>query len=139
MKIKLINFGLTKYPIRAHYNDAGLDVFAKLNNYITIAPHTTCKIPLGFGVEIPDGYVGYIFPRSSLSSKGLICELAPIDSGYRGEIHAIMTNHTDQSYNICNGDKVGQLVILPCIMAELVTNFEGTERGEDAFGSTGHK
>lgn len=42
-------------------------------------------VPLGFGIEVPDGYAGYVFPRTSMAVKGLVCELPPVDSGYRGE------------------------------------------------------
>ena len=143
MKIELINFGLNKWPKRAHYNDAGLDVYACIrnnSNRIKIPATSSFKIPLGFGVKIPDGYVGFICPRSGLSSKGITCELSPIDSGYRGEIHAIVTNNTNMDYYVEDGDKIGQLVILPCVLADLV-NFDelGNNRESDAFGSTGNK
>lgn len=135
MKIKLIDFGITpeNMPRRGHDNDAGLDVCSPIQR--RIFPGETLKIPLGFGVEIPDGYVGFIFPRSSLSAKGVVCELPPIDSGYRGEIHAVVTNVSRDSYHINEGDRVGQLVILPVVIAELVTVKD--ERGTGAFGSTG--
>lgn len=55
----------------------------------TIEPGEIEKILLGFGIEVPDGYAGYVFPRTSMAVKGLVCELPSIDSGYRGEIHAI--------------------------------------------------
>ena len=133
MKIKLLNFGGLK-PERAHYNDAGADVFS-LEDYV-INPGDTLKVPLGIGLEIPDGYVGFIFPKSGLSSKGLVSELAPIDSGYRGEIHAIIHNQTDKKIIINKKQKIGQLVILPVVLAEFtekLNNFRGT----GAFGSTG--
>lgn len=141
MKIKIIDFGYEKLPVRAHYNDAGADVYAcphiNSEHYkIRLWPNSTTKVPLGFGVEIPDGYVGFIFPRSGLSSKGISCELSPIDSGYRGEIHAIMTNHTTTDFWIGRGERVGQLVILPVVLADFVTEL-GEERGAAAFGSTG--
>ena len=82
MKIKLIDFN-GPAPVRAHDNDAGADVFSPRDQ--TIYPGQVYKLPLGFGLELPDGYVGYIFPRSSLSARGIVCELPPIDSGYRGE------------------------------------------------------
>ena len=85
MKIKLIDFN-GPAPVRAHDNDAGADVFSPRDQ--TIYPGQVYKLPLGFGLELPDGYVGYIFPRSSLSARGIVCELPPIDSGYRGEVHA---------------------------------------------------
>ena len=94
MKIKLIDFGLEKdhYPFRPHENDAGADVYMPYD--CTLKPGEIARIPLGFGLMIPDGYAGYVFPRSSMAAKGLVCELPPIDSGYRGEIHAIISNVT---------------------------------------------
>ena len=60
---------------------------------------------------IPDGYAGYVFPRSSMAAKGLVCELPPIDSGYRGEIHAIISNVSSESQMLHKDTRVGQLVI----------------------------
>ena len=134
MRIQTIDFGAEHLPYRAHENDAGADVYAQAN--ITLKAHTAMRVPLGFGLYIPDGYVGFVCPRSGLSSKGISCELAPIDSGYRGEIHAIMVNNTDTDYQVSAGDRVGQIVILPCIIAEF-TREHLLERGIGAFGSTG--
>lgn len=133
MKIKLIDFG-GPAPSRKHYNDAGADVTSP-KDYI-IGPHTSRKIPLGFGLEIPDGYTGFIFPRSGLCSKGISCELSPIDSGYRGEVHAIITNHNDYEIKFLADDRIGQLVILPVVLPDFVKAL-GKERGTGAFGSTG--
>lgn len=134
MKIKIIDYSYKQKPIRAHYNDAGLDVFCMEKT--RLFPNSTSKIPLGFGVEIPDGYVGFICPRSGLSSKGITCELSPIDSGYRGQIHAIMTNCTNVDYIINENDKIGQLVILPCVLPDLVEELIN-DRGTNGFNSTG--
>ena len=133
MKIKLLDFGGIK-PERAHYNDAGADVFS-LEDFI-INPGETVKVPLGIGLEIPDGYVGFVFPKSGLSSRGLVSELAPIDSGYRGEIHAILHNQSDEKIMINKNKKIGQLVILPVVLAEFTENLDNS-RGTGAFGSTG--
>lgn len=133
MKIKLIDFK-GNVPVRAHDNDAGADVFAPDDR--TIQPGQVCKLPLGFGLELPDGTAGYIFPRSSLSAKGIVCELPPIDSGYRGEVHAIVSNVGSESYNIKKGDRIGQLVIIPVVIPEF-TYKDSAERGADAFGSSG--
>lgn len=133
MKIKLIDYGGTR-PKRAHDNDAGADVFAPYS--VIVYPGITKKIPLGFGLEIPDGYVGFVFPRSSLSSKGIVCELPPIDSGYRGEIHAIISNVGADTYDIEKGDRIGQLVVLPVVIADFVDE-KHNERNTGAFGSTG--
>ncbi len=136
MKICILNYGaLPEYaPKRSHDNDAGADVYA-MKDY-DINPFKTIKIPLGFGVELPAGFAGYIFPRSSLSAKGIICELPPIDAGYTGEIHAIITNNGRTTFQINKGDRIGQLVIMPVVIADFVTE-KGEKRQTGAFGSTG--
>ena len=75
MKIKLIDFGVPEHqrPYRPHGNDAGADVYLPYD--CTLQPGEIAKIPLGFGLEIPDGYAGYIFPRTSMAVKGLVCAL----------------------------------------------------------------
>ena len=133
MKIQLIDFG-GKSPKRAHANDAGADVFSPINE--VIHPGEIRKIPLGFGLRIPDGYAGYIFPRSGLSSQGIVCELPPIDSGYTGEVHAIISNVSNEKYDIKAGDKIGQLVIMPVLIPDFTFD-EWKERGTGAFSSTG--
>lgn len=138
MKIKVIDFGYDKLPLRAHENDAGADVHVCFHDCdsIRIAPNTTVKIPLGIGLVLPDGYAAFVFPRSGLSSRGIVCELPPIDSGYRGEIHAIVTNCSNEPYKISNGDRIGQIVITPVVIADFITD-DIEERGEKGFGSTG--
>ena len=133
MKIKLIDFG-GKFPYRAHDNDAGADVYSPAG--FVLEPGQVTTVSLGFGVELPDGFVGFVFPRSSLSSKGIVCELPPIDSGYRGEIHAVISNVSSVPYEIRKGDRIGQLVVLPCLIPDFVTEL-GEQRGAGAFGSTG--
>lgn len=136
MKVKIIDYGLPydRLPFRVHYNDAGADVYSDTN--FTLEPGEVRALPLGFGLELPDGYAGFIFPRSSLSKKGIVCELPPIDSGYRGEIHAIVSNVGAEPYMIKDGDRIGQLVILPIIVADFVTT-KGETRDTTAFGASG--
>ena len=136
MKIRLIDFGVSKEhcPFRPHENDAGADVYVPFD--CTLKPGDIIKIPLGFGLEIPDGYAGYVFPRSSLAVKGLVCELPPIDSGYRGEIHAIVSNVSNIWQTIKKDTRIGQLVITPVIIADFVLDL-GRGRGTGSFGSTG--
>lgn len=138
MKIKVIDFGYEKLPYRAHENDAGADVHVCLHDVdtMTIGPHRTAKIPLGLGLILPDGYAAYVFPRSGLSTKGIVCELPPIDSGYRGEIHAIVTNCSDEAFVVHDGDRIGQLVIMPVVIADFITE-DISQRGSNGFGSTG--
>lgn len=136
MKVCMLNYGaLPEYmPKRSHNNDAGADVYSMYS--FAVPPHRTVKIPLGFGVELPAGFAGYIFPRSSLSAKGIVCELPPIDAGYTGEVHAVITNNSSSSYTINKGDRIGQLVITPVVIADFITE-KGEERQAGAFGSTG--
>lgn len=138
MKIKVIDFGYEKLPFRAHANDAGADVHAHIpdEGTMVIPPNHTRKIPLGLGLILPDGYAACVFPRSGLSTKGIVCELPPIDSGYRGEIHAIVTNVGTEAFIVKDGDRIGQLVIMPVVIADFITD-DITERGSNGFGSTG--
>jgi len=136
MKIKLIKFDNFKAPRREHFDDSGADIFAAVS--ADIAPGKVFKMPTGLGVEIPCGYDGVIHCKSGLSSKGIWLANAPIDAGYRGEIHAIMINTTDNVVHINEGDKVGQLVIRPVIYADFVDDL-GSKRGDSGFGSTGNR
>ena len=134
MKIKLIKFSGFQKPDRAHYNDSGADVFAAQG---TIIPaRSVVKVPTGVGVELPDGYDIVVHCKSGLSSKGIWAANAPVDSGYRGEVHAILYNTTDEDVVINAGEKIGQFVVRPVIYAEFVTEL-GEERNTGAFGSTG--
>jgi len=135
MKIKLIRFeNFSKVPNRAHYNDSGADVFATCD--CIVPAHGTYAMPLGIGLELPDGYDAIIHSKSGLSKKGIGAYNTPIDAGYRGQIHAMLYNVTDADYEFKAGDKVGQIVIRPVIYAEFVDDL-GDERGSGAFGSTG--
>lgn len=134
MEIKVIEFGNVNLPKRKYNNDAGADVRSTIN--IMVYSGMTEKIPLGIGLELPDGYVAFVCPRSGLASKGITCELAPIDSGYRGQIHAIVTNNSNECYEIKQGDRIGQLVILPVVIANFTTQ-ESESRGSNGFGSSG--
>lgn len=134
MKIKILNFGYYQKPSRKHYNDAGADCYIPEN--IIIKPHETEKINLKFGLEIPDGFAGFIITRSSNASNGLLIHIPPIDSGYRGPIHAVVTNTTDNPIAITKGDRVGQVVILPIVICDFEEELNN-DRGSGAFGSTG--
>ena len=136
MKIRLLDFGVpeNRRPFRPHDNDAGADVYMPYE--CTVKPGEIIKIPLGFGIEVPDGFAGYVFPRSSMAVKGLVCELPPVDSGYRGEIHAIISNVSNKEHTIRKDDRIGQLVIMPVIIANFVSE-HGSQRGLGGFGSTG--
>ncbi len=134
MKIKTLKFAGYQVPDRAHYNDSGADCFAAQG---TIIPaHSVVKVPTGVGVELPDGYDIVVHCKSGLSSKGIWAANAPVDAGYRGEIHAILYNTTDEDYVINAGEKIGQFVVRPVIYADFVDSL-GDEREDHGFGSTG--
>lgn len=136
MKIKLIDYGYTNAPYRAHYSDAGSDVYTL--DDITIGPNKTYKVPLGFGIALPDGLAAWVVPRSGHASRGIVTELAPIDSGYTGEIHAIVSNLNDHEIKLEKNTRIAQLVITPIIIADYVDEV-GEERGPNGFGSTKEK
>ena len=145
MKIKLIPFTDNLImPVRAHYNDAGIDCYAQ-DNFVLLAKgegdwiEDDChivKVPLGFGLVIPDGYMATIRPRSSMNAKGIVSQIGTIDSGYRGEISAIFINLSDTTKKFSRGDKICQIVVEPVVLAEPVLEL-GEERGTGGFGSTG--
>lgn len=93
-------------------------------------------VPLGFGLEIPDGYMAVIKPRSSMNIKGIITQIGTVDSGYKGELKAYLINTTHDEYCFKRGDKICQIVIEPVILADIVEEL-GEERGTGGFGSSG--
>lgn len=136
MKIQVIKFDGYKAPNRAHYNDSGADCFATKD--MIIPAHEVRKVPTGVGVVLPDGYDIVVHCKSGLSSRSIYAANAPVDSGYRGEIHAILVNTSDEDFEIKTGDKIGQFVVRPVIYAEFVDEL-GEERNTGAFGSTGNR
>lgn len=129
-------------PTRGSEQAAGYDLYACINEPITIQPHTTEKIGTGLSIALPDGTFGAIVARSGLATKqGLrpancigIC-----DSDYRGEYIIALHNDTDESRTINPNDRIAQLVILPYYAVEIneVDTLDDTSRGECGFGSTG--
>ena len=162
VRIKRLN-ELAKLPKYAHDSDAGMDLYATSIDY----EKGNLVYGTGIAVEIPNGYVGLVFPRSSISKTSLFLTNAVgvIDSGYRGEItfkfkssirlfnrlgglYARLFNRKIKySYRVGNvfedaykvGDRIGQLIILPYpkIEFEEADELSGTERGVNGYGSTG--
>ena len=126
-------------PSYSKIGDAGMDL-----TITTIKENTSFSVSYGFGIamEIPNGYVGLVFPRSSVRNQDLILSncVGVIDSGYRGEIQATFkkTNGLDSlKYNV--GERGAQIIILPYPQVTMVESNElsDTERGAGGFGSTG--
>lgn len=138
IKIKRIEDG--KIPEYKTAGSAGADCYARIKEDVIINPGKSSTIPLGFAVEIPDGYEMQIRGRSGLASKLEIEGFTgTIDSDYRGEVSAILFNHSEKDFIVKNGDRIAQAVIAPVIKAHwsLTNVLSETERGKNGFGSTG--
>lgn len=128
-------------PAYAYVGDAGLDLRAAED--ATLAPFERKMVSCGIAIAIPEGYAGFVLPRSGLAAKhGISLVNAPglIDSNYRGEIKAIMVNMDPQSdFTIKKGDRIAQLVIMavPPVTLEEAFDLSETERGSGGFGSSG--
>lgn len=138
--IKIKKFRNVKSPIRAHKNDAGLDLYVP-EPYTMIVEDNAVVIPMGIGIELEDGFMAQLIERSSIGKKGIILAKSPIDAGYRGEIHAIIptNNPAKIAGMIKEGERLCQLVITPVATPEIieVDELSSSERGTGAFGSTG--
>lgn len=124
----------------AHPGDAGVDL--RSTEPVILQPGQRGLIPTGIAVAIPDGYAGFVQPRSGMAIKkglGLLNSPGLIDSGYRGEIKVIAINLDSEPLEISRGDRIAQLVILPVppVAYEEVDQLPASERGDGGFGSTG--
>ena len=124
-------------PEFAHKTDAGADLRSPIE--AVVPAHGSVVIDTGVHVEIPEGYVGILKSKSGLNVKHDLIGTGTIDSGYSGSIRVKLYNLGDTDYQILRGDKIIQMVILPCAYCEFaqVDKFEETERGDGGFGSTG--
>ena len=129
-------------PSRGSALAAGCDLYADLQEPVTIEPHETKMIGTGLAMEIPEGYFGAIFARSGLAAKESLrpanC-VGVVDADYRGEIAVALHNDTDEPRVVQPGDRIAQLVILPFLAADFdeTDTLPETDRGAGGFGSTG--
>ena len=130
----------TILPKKAYDGDAAYDVFNYSSDRILITGERF-KFPLGFAMELPNGYVGLIQGKSGLSVNNGITTIGNvIDSTYRGQCHATLLNTGNESVTIRRGQKIAQMLIIPCYTGkdyEIVDELSETDRGTDGFGSTG--
>jgi dUTP pyrophosphatase len=142
LKIKILDNGIP-FPKYAHPGDAGLDLYSTID-YI-LKPFERKLVPTGIKIEIPEGYAGFVQPRSGLAiNNGISLVNTPglIDSGYRGEIQAIIINLDPvENFGIKRGDKICQIVIMKTESPEIIfkEELDVSDRGEGGFGSTGLK
>lgn len=123
---------------------AGADLYACLENDITINPGETVMIGTGLAMEIPVGYAGLIYARSGLASKRGLApanKVGVVDSDYRGEFIVALHNHSNSVQMVAAGERIAQLVITPVIQVDFMETdeLENTVRGAGGFGSTGTK
>ena len=140
VRIKRLDTSLP-LPSYAYEGDAGVDLYSSID--ITLAPLSREVIPTGIAIALPEGYAGFVQPRSGLAMKrGLSIVNTPglIDSQYRGEIKVIAINtDTTTPIEIHHGDRVAQLVIqeVPVVRLLEVDELDETQRGSRGFGSSG--
>ena len=121
---------------------AGADLYACLEEEVTILPGETAWIPTGIALEVPEGFAGLVYARSSLGVKRGLApanKVGVIDSDYRGEIRVVLLNHGKEPQTILSGERVAQFIITPVLTPayELVEELSDTARGVAGFGSTG--
>ena len=120
---------------------AGADLYAAIPDDIEIIPGDTIMIGTGLAMEIPEGFVGLIFARSSLGSKKGLApanKVGVIDSDYRGEIKVPLFNHSNSTQTIAKNERIAQIIFTPFLKANFIETNElnDTIRGTGGFGST---
>lgn len=143
LKIKKLKEN-AKIPTRGTDGAAGFDLYACIDEPLTLNKGDTALIPTGIAIAVPEGYAAFIHSRSGLSIKKGICLLnsvGVIDSDYRGEVCVGVIKATDAPYTIEPFERIAQMVIKQvCIPTLVETNeLDDTERGTGGFGSTGTK
>lgn len=139
--VKLLRQG-AKLPTYGTEYSAGADLYACLEEDVTIAPGETKAIPTGLAMEVPVGCAGLVYARSGMATKRGLApanKVGVIDSDYRGELQVMLHNHGSQAQTISHGDRVAQLLITPVLtpaytQTDVLTE---TDRGAGGFGSTG--
>ncbi len=144
LKIKKLREN-AKLPTRATEGSAGLDLYACIDEPITLKKGDTTVIPTGIAIGIDNANLcAFVYARSGLAIKhgiGLLNSVGGIDSDYRGEICVGIIKQTDTEYTIQPHERIAQMVIQPVELPEIieVNDLDQTQRGAGGFGSTGTK
>lgn len=142
LKIKKLRKN-AKIPYRATPGSAGMDLYACLDEAVTIEPGERAMIPTGIAIALESAdYVALIYARSGLAIKHGIAPancVGVVDSDYRGEVCVGLINQTDAPYIVAPGERIAQMVIAPVELPviEVVDDLDETDRGAGGFGSTG--
>ena len=129
-------------PTYGSEESAGADLYACLDEPLTVEPGQTVWVPTGLAMELPAGYAGLVYARSGMACKRGLApanKVGVIDSDYRGEITVVLHNHGSETQSLSSGDRIAQLLITPVITPgfELTDDLSQTRRGKGGFGSTG--
>ena len=139
--VKILREG-AKLPAYGSAEAAGADLYACLDETVTILPGQTAFIPTGFAMAVPRGCAGLIYARSGMACKRGLApanKVGVIDSDYRGEIIVALHNHGTEERTVVHGERIAQMVITPVLTPayEMAESLEETARGAGGFGSTG--
>lgn len=139
--VKLLRDG-AHLPTYGSLEAAGADLYACLEESVTIAPGETVFIPTGIALEVPKGCAGLVYARSSLGTKRGLApanKVGVIDSDYRGEIRVVLYNHGSVPQTIENGERIAQFIITPVLTPSYTwaEELSQTDRASGGFGSTG--
>lgn len=128
-------------PRYAHPGDAGADLVTTVD--VRLEPGTRAVVGTGLAIALPDGYAGFVHPRSGLAARhgvGIVNAPGTIDAGYRGEIKVVLVNHDRHDpVELRRGDRIAQLVVQRVERARFVVvdTLPGSMRGSGGYGSTG--
>lgn len=141
VKVKLLR-PQGKIPTYGSPEAAGADLYACLEEPVTIPPGETAWIPTGIAIQVPRGCAGLVYARSSLGTKRGLApanKVGVIDSDYRGEVQVVLHNHGKCPQTVAPGDRVAQLLITPVFTPGFLQTkeLEESDRGTGGFGSTG--
>ena len=141
IRVKKLNPNAT-LPTYGSAEAAGADLYACLDDGVTILPGESAFIPTGLAMEIPRGYAGLIYARSGLACKRGLApanKVGVVDSDYRGEFIVVLHNHGNEPQTVTHGERIAQLVITPVLSPGFmeVCDLSDTQRAAGGFGSTG--
>ena len=143
VKIKILREG-AHIPTYGSQSAAGADLYACLEESITIEPGKSVMIPTGIACELPEGTVGLVCARSGMACKRGLApanKVGVVDCDYRGELMVCLHNHSDRAQTVENGERIAQYLVMPYYTADFTISGElgDTARGAGGFGSTGNK
>lgn len=137
MKFKVLDQACE--PYKKYKRDGGYDIRSAEN--VTVEPWKIKTLRTGVCVQIPDGYVGEIKPRSSSTANGIIIPDGTVDPGFTGEVFVTLLNANNEPLHIEKGDRIAQLVVVNVLIEdiEIVEELEESERGSNGLGHTGKR